>query len=124
MRGGYLMKKIGLAAFLVVACSSAALADPSKNLIGKNSFDLVACAGVPESDMKFGGGREIMTFAVGDSSSTVQTNGIQMIFGHRSDNSCQAIVQLQSDRVTKISWKKEGGFISSALMCTQVLDGC
>lgn len=74
--------------------------------------------------MKFSGGREIMTFGINDSSIDAHRVGLNLIVGSGRDNSCQAIAQLQSDRVTKISWKKEGGFISSALMCTEVLAGC
>jgi hypothetical protein len=118
------MKRLVLAAPLVAAWGGNALAtDATTTLIGKSSFDIVACAGAPASDMKFGGGRESLTCGINDSSINARGNGLSLIIGDSSDNSCQAIVQLQNDRITKILWKKEGGFISSALMCTQTGKG-
>ena len=103
--------------------ASSAFADPAKSLIGKTDFDVVSCAGAPESVIDFTAGRQVMTFTASRRSGGLFANN-SGLFGHKSESSCQAIVQLQDGVVTRVEYKKVGGLLSTAMLCGQVLAGC
>ena len=111
-------KILGLTVLLTVAFPSAANA--VDKIVGMTLFDLIACAGVPNETIEFEQGRTIVTYM----NSTTTVSRRQEARVQETQNTCEAIVQIEGETVKDVEYRKSGRLMRRQLVCLPLFRAC
>lgn len=114
------MKRAFAILIAVFAASSQSIA--KDDIVGMPLSELIACAGIPASQMQVGGDT-FLQYSDGMVTAGAQQFGAVTSF-QRHSHTCDAIVTVSNGVVTGLQFKKRGGLISREVACRRLFKDC